>query len=402
VRALDGFRGYAILGVVAIHLLGVSGVLEATTGTKAGVAIWAIFGNSIDAFFIISGFVLFLPAVRRGGAIGSKVSFWIARATRLLPAYWLVLAIGALLPLLGSRWSGGVMPSAADIATHLAFLQMPMALLDADFRIGFGTNGPLWLLSIVVGFYLILPFIAGRYFRHPLLGLAVAAALTIAWKEAIDWAPWILESISDRPPQTAARLAVDQLPGWTFSFGLGMTSAWAYERLNARIAPERLSRYAVRALLIAVPLYALAAYIYARVGLTVGGNIGPTAREDTFATMLQTTMRGAVILAVVCGPLWLRRPFANPITDRLAELSYGVYLFHWLLVMYLYQLADLPTGGTFLDFVIWVAAIVPASLVLAALSRRFVELPIAAWVRRRLNASPRLRRPVPAEAPARP
>lgn len=402
VPALDGFRGYAILGVVAIHLLGVSGVLAATSGTGTGVALWAAFSNSIDAFFIISGFVLFLPAVRRGGELGSKARFWIGRAARLFPAYWLVLAIGALLPLLGPRWAGGVTPSAADITAHLALLQMPMALLDGGFRIGFGTNGPLWLLSIVGGFYLILPFIAGRYFRHPLLGLAAAAAATIAWKQAVDWAPWIFEGISTRPPEAVAGVAVDQLPGWAFSFGLGMTSAWAYQRLKTGVAPERLGRYAGLALLIAVPIYVFAAYLYARVALTSGGNIGPIARQDTLATMLQTSMRGAIILAVACAPLWLQRPFTNRITDRLAELSYGVYLIHWLLVMYLYTFADLPTDGTVLAFGIWVAAVVPASLLFASLSRRWLELPVRNRVRRRLDAPPRRGRPIATEAPAPP
>lgn len=402
VHALDGFRGYAIFAVVTTHLLGVSGVLSATAGTRTGVVLWAIFSNSIDAFFIISGFVLFLPAVRNGGDLGSKARFWIGRAARLFPAYWLVLAIGILLLVLGVGWAGSVMPSAADIATHLAVLQQPMALLDSSFSIGFGTNPPLWLLSNVVAFYAILPFVAKPYFRHPLLGLAAAAALTIAWKQTVDWAPWIFESVSNRPPRTMAGLAVDQFPGWAFSFGLGMTSAWAYVRLTARVAPGRLARYASRTLLVTVPLYAIAAYLYARVAFTVGGNIGPVARQHTGAATLQTALRGAIILAVVCGPLWLQRPFANRITDRLAELSYGVYLIHWLIVIYLYQLTGLPRTGTFVDFLVWVAAVVPASLLFAAASRRWLELPVQAWVRRRMDASPRLRRPAAADAPARP
>ena len=65
VQALDGFRAYAILGVVAVHLLGASGVLAATAD-RDRVAIWAVLGNSIDIFFIISGFVLFLPTLRHG------------------------------------------------------------------------------------------------------------------------------------------------------------------------------------------------------------------------------------------------------------------------------------------------------------------------------------------------
>jgi peptidoglycan/LPS O-acetylase OafA/YrhL len=401
VAALNGFRAYALLGVVAVHLLGASGVLAAAGGTGAGVALWSVFGNTIDVFFIISGFGLFLPTIRRGGEFGSKARFWIERGARLLPAYWLVLTIAIVLLAIAPGVPGTGLPSLPDLAAHLAVLQMPMSLLDSDFRIGFGLNGPLWLLSIIVGFYLLLPFIARPYYRHPLVGLAAAALVTIAWRQTVDWAPEVFEGLTTRAPEAVARLAVDQLPGWAFSFGLGMTSAWAYERLTARFPPGRLGALAVGGILIALPAYAICAYLYARVVLSTSGNIGPVARQDTFVATLQTGLRGTLILLVVCAPLWLQRPFANRITDRLADLSYGVYLIHWVLVLYLHEFTDLPAGGSLLDLTIWVAVVVPPSLLFASLSRRWLELPISAWVRRRLDASPRLDRPVAADAPAR-
>ena len=47
-------------------------------------------------------------------------------------------------------------------------MQMPAPLFDAGIRIGFGINGPLWLISIVVTFYAVLPLIARPFYRHPL------------------------------------------------------------------------------------------------------------------------------------------------------------------------------------------------------------------------------------------
>jgi peptidoglycan/LPS O-acetylase OafA/YrhL len=402
VPALNGFRAYALLGVVVVHLLGASGILAATERSGASVVLWAVFSNSIDAFFIISGFGLFLPTVRSGGAFGSKARFWIVRAARLLPAYWLVLAIALVLLAIAPEVPATELPSIGDLAAHLAVLQMPMTLLDSDFRIGFGLNGPLWLLSIIVGFYIVLPFVARAYYRHPLAGLAVAALVTIAWKQTVAWAPEVFEGLTTRVPEAVAGLAVDQFPGWAFSFAIGMTAAWGYVRLTERVPRERLSKLAARATLIALPAYALAAYLYARVALTVDGNVGMVARQDTFAAMLQTTSRATVILLVVCGPLWLQRPFANRITDRLSDLSYGVYLIHWVIIAYLHQVTGLPTGGTFLDLLIWAAVVLPPSLLFAALSRRWLELPVRAWVRRRLDASPRLGRPIAADAPVPP
>jgi peptidoglycan/LPS O-acetylase OafA/YrhL len=401
VPALDGFRAYALLGVVTVHLLGASGVLRTTEGTGAGVALWSVFGNTIDVFFIISGFGLFLPTVRRGGEFGSKARFWIARAARLFPAYWLVLAIAIVLLAVAPEVPATELPSLGDLAAHLAVLQMPMALLDSDFRIGFGLNGPVWLLSIIVGFYVVLPFVARPYYRHPLVGLALAAAVTIAWKQTVDWAPEVFEGLTTRTPEAVAGIAVDQFPGWAFSFGLGMTAAWAYELARGRIPRRPLSGYAARALLIVLPAYALAAWLYGRDALTAGGNIGLLARQDTLETMLLSALRAAFVFIVICGPLWLQRPFANRLVGRLADLSYGLYLIHWVLIAYLHQITGLPTTGTFGDLIIWAGVVLPPSLLFAALSRRWVELPVQAWVRRRLDASSRLGPPVAADAPAR-
>ena len=97
------------------------------------------------------------------------------------------------------------------------------------------------------------------------------------------------------------------------------------------------------------------------------------------------------------------QPFVNRTTKWLAELSYGVYLIHWLLIIYLYEFSGLPSNGTLADLALWTAIVLPPSLLFAALSRRWFELPIQRWVLRRTAAPPPIggssRRPA---APVRP
>ena len=173
VRPVNGFRVFALFGVVIIHLIGVSGFFAAHPGSNASVAIWSVFGNSLDIFFIISGFVLFLPVIRRGGELGDKWAFWVGRGARLLPAFWLVLAIMVLLVAIKPPGPDYRFPTVLELAAHVPVMQLPVQLLDSGFRIGFGINGPLWMLSIVVSFYALLPFIARAWYRHPLIGLAI-------------------------------------------------------------------------------------------------------------------------------------------------------------------------------------------------------------------------------------
>jgi peptidoglycan/LPS O-acetylase OafA/YrhL len=399
VPALDGFRAYAIMGIVAVHLLGASGVLSRANGTDAGVVLWSIFGNTLDAFFIISGFVLFLPTVARGGEFGSKLDFWIGRGVRLLPGYWLVIAICLLLLAVAPPIAGYPFPTVGSIIAHLTVMHLPVRMFHPGLTPGFGLDGAVWMISIVVTFYIVLPFAARAYARHPLIGLAVAAAITIAWKQAIARTPGIFEALSDgtvpNPDLFIRLIAVDQFPGWAFSFGLGMTGAWAYVWATRRFPAERLRRMASLAAAPALLAYVFAAYLFGRTTLVYDGRVSPVARSHTLETMLSSTSRALLMAVIVLGPVWMRRPFVNRPTAWLAELSYGVYLIHIVLVVYAVSLFHLPEDGTLGALAIWVAVIVPPSLLYAAVTRQWFELPIQRWVRARRGT----RRAPPAAVP---
>lgn len=393
--ALDGFRAYAIMGIVAVHLLGAAGIFANVNGTTEGVVLWSVFGNTLDTFFIISGFVLFLPTVVRGGEFGGKVSFWIGRGVRLLPAYWLVIAICLLLLALAPPIAGYPFPSPGSIAAHLTVTQLPVRLFDPGLVPGFGIDGAVWMISIVVGFYLVLPFVAPTYARHPLIGLAIAAIITIAWKQAIARVPGAFETLSDGSvPLIGVRLiAVDQFPGWAFSFGLGMTGAWAYTWARTRYSTARLVRAASIAAVPVLLVYGWAAYLFGKTTLIYDGRISPVARSQALETMLSSASRAALIAVVLLGPVWMRQPFVNRPTAKLAELSYGVYLIHIVLIVYVATRLHLPEDGTLGDLAIWCLVIVPPSLIYAASSRRWFELPIQRWVQARRSRPPAAKPP---------
>ena len=143
------------------------------------------------------------------------------------------------------------------------------------------------------------------------------------------------------------------------------------------------------------------AWQYGRYALTDLGNFGPTARADSLQSIARTTLRAAVIGVVIVGPLWLQRPFANRVTDKLADLSYGVYLIHLVIVIWALYYFDLPNDGTLGDLAIWFAAVVPLSLLYAAITRRWVEIPARDWIEARLLRPRRPAADAAAEAPAR-
>ncbi|MBV8473669.1 MAG: acyltransferase, partial [Hyphomicrobiales bacterium] len=106
---IDGLRGVATVGVVAQHLYGgyflshklfVRGI-DLTFITESG---WL----GVNLFFILSGFVLFLPycsGQRELSQIDDLVGFYRHRANRLLPAYYFsVLALIAIQGVTNIGW----------------------------------------------------------------------------------------------------------------------------------------------------------------------------------------------------------------------------------------------------------------------------------------------------------
>ncbi|MFN8112825.1 MAG: acyltransferase [Solirubrobacterales bacterium] len=388
VPALDGIRALAMFGIVTVHLLGASGVFGRYEGTGTDVVLWSILGNTIDVFFIISGFVLFLPAVRRGGDLGDKWAFWVGRGARLLPALWLVLAITLVLTVVKPPTPDAIFPPFTEILANATGQQMPAALLLDGFRIGFGMDGPLWIISIVVTFYALLPFVARSWFRHPWIWLAIAATVTVAWKEAVNQAPGLFEAVSNNPPTVVRELSIDQFPAWAFSFGLGMTGACAYVTAHRRWGSDRLRRAATIAMPFVFVAYGVVAWRFGVVSESVPGNIGPEARAETLHGVAHSALRAAVIGVIILGPLWLQRPFGNRAARKTSELSYGVYLIHWLIVVYVFAYLDMPEDGTLSAFAIWVAVILPPSFLYAAVTRRWIELPARRRIEGRCKRSP--------------
>lgn len=143
--------------------------------------LWA----GVDLFFAISGFVIARSLLPRlagvedwAGFTRVAVTFWIARAWRLLPSAWLWLTLPLLLCLVFNT-SGVYETFAANwglfIAGVLDLANFHMALLIGHQPLGVAFVQ--WSLSLEEQFYLLLPFAAffcRRKLVHPLLVLAAA------------------------------------------------------------------------------------------------------------------------------------------------------------------------------------------------------------------------------------
>ncbi|MBC7527958.1 MAG: acyltransferase [Chthonomonadaceae bacterium] len=160
---LDGIRGMAALFVV-IHHAFMEIDLTALPRLLQRPLFWLAYGQvAVDVFIVLSGYCLMLPVVRSGGVLkGGTQRFFLRRCKRILPPYYVALALFLILIALvpgmnqktGVRW---------DVALP-AFT--PGALISHLFLVhNLKTNWlhaidpPMWSIATEFQIYLIFPFI---------------------------------------------------------------------------------------------------------------------------------------------------------------------------------------------------------------------------------------------------
>jgi peptidoglycan/LPS O-acetylase OafA/YrhL len=158
VKALDGVRGVAVLSVITYHftqpaLQGVGGRLPAFGGGFLGV----------DLFFVLSGFLITGLLIREhdgAGRIALK-DFWLRRARRLLPALFLLLLVVAGMTATYSPMEKGTMRW--DILTGIAYvINWRFVASGQSYFDNLFAPSPvkhLWSLAIEEQYYLLWPLL---------------------------------------------------------------------------------------------------------------------------------------------------------------------------------------------------------------------------------------------------
>ncbi|MFZ1469620.1 MAG: acyltransferase family protein [Paracoccaceae bacterium] len=329
-RDIDGLRAFAVIGVI-LHHAG----LSAVAGGYAGV----------DVFFVISGFLIggIVVSDRTAGRFSYR-NFYARRARRILPALVAVLLVtlpfGWLLMMPDQlRYFGGGALSA------LAFLSNVWFYNRIDYFNPRAVEDPLihtWSLGVEEQFYILLPILL-------LLLLRLGKRVTVVALAALTAASllWTLRTSADLPLE---------------SFYLLHTRAW--ELLGGVLAALARPR------LVALPPTL-------RGGLATAGLLAVVA--SLMATPVGVPWPGAWTVLPVLGavaimlfgdaPSPARMVLSLPPVVGVGLVSYSAYLWHQPILGFLalegWHPRSLPA----------IAAIVAVTLVLAALSWRFVEEP---------------------------
>jgi peptidoglycan/LPS O-acetylase OafA/YrhL len=385
VPSFDGYRAYAILFVCLFHIFQVSGAFSAAGDSALGVLFWGILPRSLDVLFIVSGFVIYLPTVVRDGDFGRVSNFAVRRAARLFPAYYVTLLIALLL--LATVASSPGVPGVGAIAAHVAVLQTPALFFVDNFKLGFGVVPPVWTLSVEIGFYVVLPLVAVIYFRHPLAGLALAAAIVLVWRELAlhpDSAVGLFGvDFNSHAEHRIETFYANQFPSWVLALAAGMTGAWAYVRLRDRFPRERLEKMAIRGTAVLGVLLAIEIYLAGHGAVhDVFPFEGLFARESILITLGYPLTLGAVLVGFALLPERAQWPCAAPAIRWIGDISYAIYLIHFAVIWFALHEFSLPGDGSVPAVLAWCAVVYPVSIIYAYLSARFLERPVRRWAHR--------------------
>ncbi len=299
---------------------------------------------AVDLFFILSGYLITAIIIRHAGEKRFLLNFYVRRGLRIWPVYYLtVLTIAAAAPWLPRYYNFDGLPYL------LTYTQ--------EFGLHWGSRVPIfseytahmWSLAIEEQYYLIWPALICLVGRRGVVPLALAVVVAAVWARSSGMYWRILLTRADG-------LALGAILAALFASREAIRSHWAVPRV--------------------LTILGLASLGYLTVLIASGGMPRPEAPPWPGLSMLVINILGASIIGLVVyhrgkpGLRVLRRP-------RLVwvgQLSYGIYVYHYILMLMSDDIAQaLGKGGRpFWRETLTVAVIFG----LAALSWRFVELPL--------------------------
>ena len=360
VPALDGVRGFAALWVFFYHYL--PGNHSNSHAVHWMSQVNRVGWSAVSLFFVLSGFLI-------SGILWDSFdkdrwwsSFFVRRALRIFPLYYLALAICVALYALQPIHTASI----RHLWVHAFYLQ------DVPWLQHWGGALPpylfllhFWSLAVEEQFYLVWPFVLGALFRQRTVALRVIAGL------------WVLSFIFRIANYAYAAHHADTSTLWSSASLPGRSGellAGAFLALLMRSGPavvDTLYRF--------VPWILGASFVGSVAVLASAVTPGPEDPWTGTVGLAVLSIFYASLIATSLRPGMIQSFFQARVLRWLGTISYGVYVYHMLFLPQFEALRDwlLPDAGQKeLRALLLMLIAAVATLILATLSFRFFESPL--------------------------
>ena len=371
--ALDSLRGLSTILIVVYHTSFVSGYTVAHADSIGAYIDRLNVGVAI--FFVLSGFLIFRPfahSLIHGSPLPKTRNYYLKRAARILPAYWLALFVLAGLDALTIKNSSGFIRN--------IFLVHPFTEDNV-----FTGIAQAWTLSVELSFYLVAPVIAYIFYRQSRrqIGLVSVATLLKALSVLFLGAYAFRLSIH-QTDFWFLKTAHIWLPSHMDTLALGMGLAVLVEAPASAKPLSKLKYFLVNHtglfVLCSIFVWLISANINVSIGLVV-----PDFKTDLLRHFLYS-IASVLLVAPFCVESQSRlvKFMSFRILTWLGTISFGIYLWHMAFLGGNFAEKYMPytenDGQVLLRFLV----VLPASIAIASLSYYVLERPIMRAVSKRL------------------
>ncbi|HEY1354623.1 MAG TPA: acyltransferase [Ktedonobacteraceae bacterium] len=360
IAALDGVRACAILMVIVFHINWIDGNYQKLWDWRSNPLASSLAiagGTGVTLFFVLSGFLLFLPyakALLFAGRWPRARTFYLRRALRIMPGYYLSLLLLILL-------SAPSYLQAANLPATGLFLTLFMDSSPQTFR---ALNGPYWTLATEWQFYLLLPLLAlallllvrrvplERRLRALIFALPglMVCGLCVRWLGAYHQGhPGATFLLPRRALNVLLFFTYGQTGKYTEDFAVGMLAAVLYT------CAQRQPAFAQQLRRASLWLWGAGILILVFSAIWHFQANGPTPAWPLLDPLLPYYFwlsewllalgYALCILAILYGPSQLRGPFTWQPVRWIGLISYSLYIWH-LPLLALLQSRILPLLGS--------------------------------------------------------
>ncbi len=322
--ALDGLRAVAVLLTMGFHIVELTLSQSKDSGRFATLQQFrpvTDFGQTgVELFFVLSGFLLFIPYVRamlNASPLPSPRKFFVRRALRILPAYWVSLTLFVLF----------IEPQFQAPDQRLNLTLHYLLLHDSAKETLRSINAPYWTMAVEVHYYLLLPLLGAAIWGAGRKGQAWLGAAGLLALVALS--PIYFNQLrTPYPPPSDTVVRVFYVAGFLVVFAVGMAISWFYVAYRAgrlAIDPALVQRGSKLAGVWGILI--LATYAAFSLALSV---THPAVMEFNriWREWPLAAAYGGILLGTLFGwPLW-RRVLTSPPLRFIGIISYSLYIWN--------------------------------------------------------------------------